>query len=342
MDLKRFFCFILFGFLSLLTSCGTKPPNPSNNYTFDVNIVNNTLFDLEIMDGSRIIPRLGEKTITLPSYFGELNDGYSVIYRVPFLGDTFLRIPRVENIIIRNDQRTAFIDSPDFQSDLCFLILRNTGNQTVSLKDSNAYLNSVVSLDPKEYSSSLYLGPGNNGLYELKPGQNSLSIEIDQYRNIAFQLNYVESGYIYTFIFDGAEAFPIDARPLAEIGQSTKVVVEFVGFPLSQQEKQIITDGLRNAFQTWNNPLEPDIVSTAGYLFSIVIDVTHLPPTPPVNANLFQAGVELLFSINGNVMCETDVFRITEFSEPLLILQIAEQLKQEQDFYFRINKTIKP
>jgi hypothetical protein len=345
MGLNKFFAFNLLGFLSLLCSCATpqvKPPDSHNNFTFDVTVVNYTLFDLEIMDESRIIPRQGEKTIALPSYFGELNDGYSVTYRIPLLGDLILEIPRDENIIIGNNQRTALIDSPDFQSDLCFLVLKNTGNQTVSLKDSNAYLNSVVGFDPKEYSSSLYIGPGNSGLYELKPGQNNLSIETDQYRTITFPLNFAVTGFIYTFIFDGAEAFLIDARPLVEIGQNTKVAVEFEGFPLSQQDKQIITDGLRNAFQTWKIPLKPDIVSSAGYLFSIAIDVTHLPPTPFFNETLLEAVVELSLFINGSLICETPVPRITDIGEPLLILQIAEQLKREQDFFLRINKTIKP
>ena len=345
MGLNKFFIFIPLWFLCLLCSCAglhIKPPGSSNDFTFNVNIVNNTLFDLEIMDGSRIIPRQGERTITLPSYFGELNDGYSVVYRVPLLGDIFLRVPRHENIIIKNDQRTAIIDSPDFQSDLCFLVLRNAVNQTVSLKGGNDYLNSVVSFDPKEYSSSSYIGPGNNGLYELTPGQNNLLIETDQYRTVSFPLNFFLAGYVYIFIFDGSEAFPIDARPLVEIGQNTKVAVEFKGFPLSQQDKQIIIDGLRNAFQTWNTPLEPDIVSVDGYLLIIAIDVIHLPPTPPVNATLLQAIVEFSLFINGSLICETDVFMTTEFSESLLILQIAERIKQEQDFFLGINKIIKP
>ena len=240
MGLNKFFTIILSGFLCLLCSCVAsqiKSPAPTNNFLFDVTVVNHTLFDIEIMDDSRVIPRQGERIVSLPSYFGELNAGYSVTYRVPLLGDTFLRIPRKENIIIRNDQRTVFINSPDFQSDLCFLVLKNTGNQTVSLKDSNAYMNSVVSLVPKEYSSSLYIGPGNSGLYEIRPGQNSFFIETDQYNNISFPLNFFEVSYIYTILFNGADAFPIDARPLVEIRQNTKVAVEIEGFPLSQQDK---------------------------------------------------------------------------------------------------------
>ena len=111
MGLNKLYTFFLLCFLCLLCSCvipQTKAPDSSGDFTFTVTVINNTFFDLEIMDGSRIIPRQGERTITLPSYFGELNDGYSVIFRVPLLGDAFLRITRDENIIIKNDQRTAF------------------------------------------------------------------------------------------------------------------------------------------------------------------------------------------------------------------------------------------
>ena len=88
--------------------------------------------------------------------------------------------------------------------------------------------------------------------------------------------------------------------------------------------------------------MEPDIVSTTGHLFSIEIDVTYLPPSPFVNETLLEAVVELSLFINGSLICETDVPRITEFNESLLILQIAERLKQERDFFIGINKTIKP
>jgi len=344
--MNRLCTFILLWFLFLFCSCVSPPsqiiqPDSPSDFTFDVTIVNNTLFDVEIMDSSRIIPRQGEKTVTLPSFFGELNEGYSLIYRVPLLSGLFLRIPRQENLIIRNDQRTALVDSPDFQSDLCFLVLLNTGNQTISLKEDNGYLNSVAGFEPKEYSSSIYLGPGDTSLYELRPGQNNLSIETDQYRTVSFPLNVAVPGFIYTFIFDGNEAFHIDARPLVDIEKNAKVVVGFEEVPLSQRDKQVMIDGLKSAFQTWNTPLEPDEDSIFGYLLTITIDITHFPPTPPVNANIFQAGVKLAFSINGRFLCESYFFRVNEFSESLLFLRIADQLKQEKDFFLKINDTIK-
>ena len=151
---------VLLVVLVVLFSCNTlqiKPSTSVNNYSIDVTIVNNTHFDLEILDETRMIPRLSEKMVTLPAFLGELNDGYPVIYRVPLTGGIFVRLQRYENIIIKNDRRVAFIESADFHSDLCFLVLKNNGKQTISLKNSNDYLNSLVATDTREYSSSPYL-----------------------------------------------------------------------------------------------------------------------------------------------------------------------------------------
>jgi len=98
--------------------------------------------------------------------------------------------------------------------------------------------------------SSLDLSPGNKYLYELKHGMNDLLIETDQYRSIAFPLNVAEQGCIYSFLFDGNEVIQTDARPLVDVGKSASVILEFSGYPLSEQGKQTIADGLKSAMQT--------------------------------------------------------------------------------------------
>jgi hypothetical protein len=227
MEVEKVFFSILLVVFSVFFSCSTrqtKPPAPVSGYSIDVTIFNNTFFDLEILDESRIIPRLSEKTVTLPAYLGELNNGYPVVYHVPLMDDIFVKLARDENIIIKNDQRVAYIEKADFHSGHCYLVLKNNGKHTISLKNGNDYLNSLVGVNPNIYSSSPYLSPGNTYLYELKHGNNNLFIESDQYRSVALPLNTVKEGYTYTFNFDGNIAMPIDERYLNEINYSSNLI----------------------------------------------------------------------------------------------------------------------
>jgi len=344
--MNRLFAFILLRFLFLFCSCVSPPsqiiqPDSPSDFTFDVTIVNNTLFDVEVMDGSRIIPKQGEKIITLPLFFGELNEGYRLTYRVPLLGDIFLRVPRQENIIIRNDQRTALVDSPDFQSDFCFLIIKNMGNQTISLKDNNEYVNSVVSFEPIEYSSSPYLGPGNSNLYELRPGQNNRSIETDQYRIVSFPLNVAVPGFIYTFIFDGNEAFPIEARPLVDIEGRAPLSISFTGDSLSETEKSSLVEALAVALENYSVPLRPvftneEYSSFEGRIFytlNISLNTRIQAPQPPVNTELVRGELSLSLLRNGKVLRVVDAKNLVDLSRRGILLLASSFVREARDFY---------
>jgi hypothetical protein len=346
MEVRKEFAFILLSFLTVFFSCATpqtKPPTSVNDYSIDVTIYNNTFFDLEILDESRIIPRLSEKIITLPAFSGELNNGYPVVYRVPLMDDIFIKLARDENIIIKNDQRIAFIEKADFHLGLCYLVLKNYGKHTISLKNGDDYLNSLVGVNPNIYSSSPYLSPGNTYLYELKPGNNELLIETDQYRSIGFPLKTTEPCYIYTFLFDGDDAILIDKRSLREIGKNEKAILNFDGYPLSMRDRQIITDGFRYALQTWDVPLEPDINSMFGFLFTITISIRESQPLPSINTTTYyQANTDITFFINGKLQCKVNLPAITEMSEPILIRRISDQFKSEQIFFSNVNSLVKP
>jgi hypothetical protein len=250
MEVEKVLTCILLVVFSVFFSCATpqaKPPSPLIGYSIDVTIFNNTFFDLEIFDENRIIPRLSEKIITLPAFSGELNNGYPVVYRVPLIDDIFIKLNRNENIIIKNDQRIAYIEKADFHSSLCFLVLKNFGKHTISLKNGDNYLNSLVGVNPNIYSSSPYLSPGNTYLYELNPGKNELFIESDQYRYVAFPLSTAKEGYTYTFNFDGNIAEPVDERSLNEISYNT-------GF--SKSISPIIIDNNEYFIGTWSATAE--------------------------------------------------------------------------------------
>jgi len=222
---KAFIC-IQLGILFLICSCTApqaKSNIPSNDFTFDVTLVNNTPFDLEIIDNSRIIPRLGEKRITLPAFFEELNNGYRVNYRVQLLDELFISIPRKENIIIKQEQNTITIKTAEFESELCFLVLQNEGTQTISLKMDNAYLAPLIQWEPRQYGPTPYLGPGKTYVYEIKQDLNDMVLETDQYRTTPLILAAAKPGHIYKFLYKGNETTLTDSRPLHRVGEDAWV-----------------------------------------------------------------------------------------------------------------------
>lgn len=241
---KKFFC-ILAGILYI--HCSFAGPqkdsdSQSRDFTFTVSLKNNTPFDLEIVDDSRIIPGRGEKRITLPVFFGELNDGYHINYRVRLLDEVFIKIPRNENILIKADQNNVIIETADFQSDSCFLILQNEEKQTVSLKMDDAYLSALIQGEPRKYGSTPYLGPGKSYVYEIKPGINNIVLERDQYRALPLPFSKAMPGYIYTFLSRGNEITMTDARPLHRLGEGAwaKTIPEAAGpMPLVSADNEV-------------------------------------------------------------------------------------------------------
>jgi len=267
--MKKTFTCMLAGILCVLCSCVAPQKNSdgqSGDFTFTVALKNNTPFDLEIVDDTRVIPGHGEKRITLPAFFGELNDGYHINYRVRLLDEVFIKIPRKENILIKPEQNNVVIETADFQSDSCFLILQNDEKQTVSLKTDDAYLSALIQGEPRKYGPTPYLGPGKSYLYEIKPGPNSIVLERDQYRALALPFSQAMPGHIYTFLFKGNEISLTDLRPLNRAGESgwVKTLPDAAGpmplvtvgnevFLFAQTDKGLV----RNAYDSSGNDKAP-------------------------------------------------------------------------------------
>jgi hypothetical protein len=206
-------------------NAATAPPNGG----VTVNVINNTWMDVEIFDETRVISRNSEKTISLPHLQSDLNDGYSVTYRVNLMDDIYL-IRRSENIIAADGQSTIIVESPDFYFEQSYFIVRNGSKQTISLRkdrrnsETIEYILPVLRFDQytsiPNYGATPYIKPDNQQLYDtLVPGDNLFLIETDQYKTIPFSIDRISPGCIYFFIFDGKSAVLTDKRPLRRIGE---------------------------------------------------------------------------------------------------------------------------
>jgi hypothetical protein len=195
-----------------------------------VNVINNTWMDVELFDETRVIPRGSEKIISLPPLRSDLNDGYSVTYRVKLTDDLFIPVRRAENVILPTDKSSIVFESPDFHFEPSFFILRNNSGRIISLRKDGRNTETVEYIKPvtgfnhytliPDYVSSPYINPGSRQLYDtLVPGDNAFLIETDQYRTMPFSIDRVLPGYLYLFSFDGTSVVLTDARPLHRAGE---------------------------------------------------------------------------------------------------------------------------
>ncbi|MDR1933929.1 MAG: hypothetical protein LBQ57_14035 [Spirochaetales bacterium] len=222
-------CVICCALITALSACTSQNANvaepvreASREFVFTVTIINNTFFDIEILDASRSVPALDKKDISLPKQLNELTEGYAINYRVKLAEGVWRTIPGDTAIVIKPDQKSAVIENPAFTENESFIVLRNDSGQTVRLKrsGSSAYRNNL-DRDGRGPGSRPELAPGSTNVYLSVTGTNSFSLETDQGKNAALPAGSFSPGWIYGFTFDGSRVLLTDARPLHNAGETT-------------------------------------------------------------------------------------------------------------------------
>jgi hypothetical protein len=223
--MKKLFIFFLLINLLSCTSVPNLPPDTDTpaivpgEFVFTTQVYNATLFDIEILDDSRVIPALSKQDITLPKQLNELTEGYSVTYRVKLSEDVIRSVPG-ENIVIKPDQKEVIVASPAFQETESFIVIRNNSRQVIRLKRTagSTYRNNLAS-DGVSPGREPELAPGNTKVYLGVTGKNPFSIETDQEKIFDIPVDEYSSGTIYSVEFDGASAVLTDARPLRRVNE---------------------------------------------------------------------------------------------------------------------------
>ena len=118
---------------------------------------------------------------------------------------------------------------------------------------------------------------------------------------------------------------------------SQSATVYFAGDEVSARDRQTITDGLRNAMQTWKTALELDLQSAiqTGNNFTITIHQNKLP------TGLIQAEVTIAFLRNGRVILNSAPYHITEMNDTQLSRRIAEHIRGDQAFFTKVNEALR-
>jgi hypothetical protein len=231
--------------LVLLASCasasGGKGGQTAVN-VFTITVVNNSRFDIELIDDTRVVPARAEKALTLPRYTGELDDGYSLAYRVRLLDGVYIKILRGENIVVSPDQKTLVVENAEFDADETFIALQNNSVHTVKLRSGTDYRAALEqAVDGRRQYGSANIAAGASALFDGIPPRAALYVESDSYRPAPFPPVAFKRGSLYAFAFDGESVTLIDARPLHAIGEPSEVQT----LPaLPEAVNQAVADGI--------------------------------------------------------------------------------------------------
>jgi len=128
---------------------------------------------------------------------------------------------------------------------------------------------------------------------------------------------------------------------LSSSASPNSIALSFAGDTFAPRDRQTVTAGLREAMQTWKTSLDLDenLDSGPGYSFTVTIYLNQTPTF--ANTVLLQAEVMVAFARGGRVLCQTEPYFITEMSEDMTAYRIAEQLKNDQAFFNKVNEALK-
>ena len=215
----------------LLTALFTVPPAgcasdmaEAETNVFTIPIYNMSYFDIELLDDTRVVPAFSEGKVTLPRYAGELDDGYSLTYRVKLLDGVYIKVRRDENVVVHPAQEMLVIENAAFAASETFVVLHNESLHTVKVRYEEGYRDSLKEAGSwrRQYGPA-NIAAGDSALFDHIPLRIALSVESDNYRTTPFPSIIYRPGYRYVFAFDGAAVALVDARPLRAIGEPSAV-----------------------------------------------------------------------------------------------------------------------
>ena len=192
--------------------------------TFTATIVNNSRFII-LIDGKRIAPSNTVEN-AFPLHDSELYDGWSVTYTIPLTKSIFYEYK--DKIQITDKQRIVSISNAEHKPVTeTYIIIKNTSKQSIQLTNG---LGTVFAcclegcINSREAKPEHNIAPGKTAVYEIVKPQEILSavkvyVSVGR-KNYALTDNtFLQSGFVYTYIFDGKRIVKEDERPLLKIGE---------------------------------------------------------------------------------------------------------------------------
>jgi hypothetical protein len=319
-------------------------------HTFTVRVANRTAFDVEIIDGSRLVERGGEKTVTLPRYAGEVDGGYPLTYRVPLANGVYIPVRRDENVVVKPGQAVLPVDAAVFEPVReAFVVLRNESPHTARVRGGAGYLLGLESAASVRRYGTANIAPGEAVPFDGVTPDAALAVEADRFEAVPFPALTYRPGYRYVFAFDGKTVELVDARPLHTVGLPVLAAVFFDG---PQEEYEAVVRALDGALAARNAPVRtlpegPAVSRDAEYAgtrcaFVVVTAFERKEGQPFAWMRAAVTGeITLQFMRGGRVLIE-EKEPATEFDEAGLHRVLVQWLRTGADtFYRRVGEVMK-
>ena len=224
----------------LFFACKTIPKkslmqekNTEANSTSFSGVVDNT-FTAMVVNNSRFIISLDGKTIApentaenaFPLHDSELYDGWFVNYTIPLTSSVFYEYQN--KIQITDKQQTVSITNPDNKMiPETYIIVKNTSRQSIQLTNGLGTIFACCldgRINTREVKLEHNTPSDKTVVYEILKPRESLSA-VKVYVSVG-RKNYplmdntsLQSGFVYTYVFDGKKIVKEDERPLLKIGE---------------------------------------------------------------------------------------------------------------------------
>jgi hypothetical protein len=322
----------------------TNTPKAGMPSSATITFVNKTPFRAHITVGSMavelksiepgekiVVPNIYKKTEAF--YFSYdislLPNNYDLLNVHPLVAASYIYI---DNAVL--SQEINITPPPSFDLSDSYIVIANKGQKGGVFLSENIS-SRLVCIHPHQKNN---ITQGESEVFSIRPAENKV-LYLSGSVMYAFPVINYQPAWVYFFLFDGNAVIPTDARPLSEIGKNTPVTIKFTGYPLSEQARKIITDGLQNAVQTFGSPFEfnADTLIQTGYSFTVNINYFL---ANVFNNTVIKTDTTVNFSLGENTLCQTASFSISEISELMLAHRIAERLRDNQVFFNKVNEAI--
>jgi len=342
----RHHCCFFGSLLIFLAACASSGPPVTENQTGGtILFVNKSSFTVHIVRGSGridVVTLAPSSSAEVPNEHGTVENYYplfdipitrtfSISKASPLERDNYFQIDNTKNY-----QEIEIAAPKGFNDNSAYILFTNNskgGGVSLSRNEAAGYMTGINFPDGK-----FNVNEGETMLYRVNP-QELQSLRINPINLVFGEIAYQPS-FVYSFTFDGNEAFPIEARPLTAIGQNAPVALEFTGYQLSPQNRTIIANGLRDALQSWGTPLELSDNTGPGYLLTLFININQIPPAPPLNTTLLRAEAEIVFSCFGRMMAKSGRYSVTELNEAMVARFVSEQIQWDRAFFADVMEAI--
>ncbi|MGP1458159.1 MAG: hypothetical protein ACTTKL_02480 [Treponema sp.] len=214
-------CIVLAFFVQ--ASCKTGKVAVMDN-TFRATVVNNSRFEISI-DGKTL--RSGESAEnSFPLHDSELYDGWTVTYKIPLSKSVFYW--HNAKVQITDRQNAVSIENPVSKGIReSYIVVRNKSKQSMQITNGAGTIFASCldgRINTREAKLEHNIAPAKTAVYEILKSKEELrtvkvSVSADRKNYPLLGNTFLQSGYVYVYVFDGKRVVKEDERPILAVNE---------------------------------------------------------------------------------------------------------------------------